>query len=178
MGSHVGSVMAVPHEFRDCGVLCGVAVHEIAAAVQSNMQRCDREAVSIGQGAVMSFASLDRSAEQLESPGSALAGRPGMTAEALGYLSKPTNTVASLTDLRSDTTALAGKVSSGQPSAMLFMMTWSSAMPACSRTTGDCMMPWLLITAPSPRDQAALTSALVTAPQSNGVSSLPSSTRS
>ena len=45
-------------------------------------------------------------------------------------------------------------------------------MPACSRTTGDCMMPWLLITQPSPRDQAALTSALVTAPQSKAVSSL------
>jgi hypothetical protein len=35
---------------------------------------------------------------------------------------KPTNTAASSTDLRSDTTALAGNVSSGQPSAMLFMM--------------------------------------------------------
>ena len=51
------------------------------------------------------------------------------------HSSKPTNTVASsATDLRSETTALAGKVSSGQPSAMLFMITWSSAMPACSRT--------------------------------------------
>jgi len=32
-------------------------------------------------------------------------------------------------------------------------------------------MPWLLITQPSPRDQAALTKALVTAPQSNGAMS-------
>ena len=30
-------------------------------------------------------------------------------------------------------------------------------------------MPWLLITAPRPRDQAALTKAVVTAPQSNAV---------
>jgi hypothetical protein len=54
----------------------------------------------------------------------------------------------------------------------------SSAILACLRTTGDCMMPWLLITAPSARDQAALTRAVATAPQSNGMSSLPSSTRS
>jgi len=33
------------------------------------------------------------------------------------------NIVASATGLRSETTALAGKVSSGQPSAMLFMIT-------------------------------------------------------
>ena len=39
------------------------------------------------------------------------------------YFSNPTNTVASSTDFRSDTTAFAGKFSSGQPSAMLFMMT-------------------------------------------------------
>jgi hypothetical protein len=31
------------------------------------------------------------------------------------------------------------------------------------------MMPWLLMTQPSPRDQAALTRAVVTAPQSKGV---------
>ena len=30
------------------------------------------------------------------------------------------------------------------------------------------MIPWLLITQPKPRDQAALTIALVTPPQSNG----------
>jgi hypothetical protein len=35
----------------------------------------------------------------------------------------PTKVVASSTDLRSDTTAFAGKLSSGQPSAMLFMIT-------------------------------------------------------
>src|ERR1700679_3485713 len=57
--------------------------------------------------------------------------------------------------------------------ATQIMITWSSGIPACWRTTGDCMMPWLLITAPSPRDQAALTRAVATAPQSNGVSSLP-----
>jgi nitroreductase len=49
---------------------------------------------------------------------------------------------------------------------------------ACSRTTGDCMIPWLLITAPSPRDHAALTNAVATAPQSNAVSSLSASSRS
>jgi hypothetical protein len=43
------------------------------------------------------------------------------------------------------------------------MITWSSAMPACSRTTGDCMMPRLLITQPKLRDPAALTSAVATA---------------
>jgi hypothetical protein len=40
---------------------------------------------------------------------------------------------------------------------------------------GDCMIPWLLTTAPSPRD---LTRAVATALQSKGVSSPPSSTRS
>ena len=40
------------------------------------------------------------------------------------------------------------------------------------------MMPWLLITAPKPLDQAALTSAVVTAPQSKAVSSLSASTAS
>ena len=39
------------------------------------------------------------------------------------YPSNPTNTAASSTDLRSETTAFAGKLSSGQPSAMLFMIT-------------------------------------------------------
>ena len=58
------------------------------------------------------------------------------------------------------------------------LSTYQGLAEASARTTGDCMMPWLLITAPSHRDQAALTSAVVTAPQSNGVSSLPSSTRS
>jgi hypothetical protein len=38
-------------------------------------------------------------------------------AQAPVYFSNPTNTVASSTDFRSDTTAFAGKVSSGQPSA-------------------------------------------------------------
>src|SRR6185312_3299041 len=89
------------------------------------------------------------------------------------YSSKPTNTAASSTALRFETTALAGKSSSGQPMATQIMITWSSGMAACSRTTGLCMMPWLLITHPSPRDQAALTSALVTAPQSNGAMSPP-----
>src|SRR5215207_7010227 len=36
-------------------------------------------------------------------------------APALAYFSNPTNTAASSTDFRSDTTAFAGKVSSGQP---------------------------------------------------------------
>ena len=45
-------------------------------------------------------------------------------------------------------TLVAPRAGLEQPSAMLFMMTWSSGMPACSRTTGDCIMPWLLITAP------------------------------
>ena len=40
------------------------------------------------------------------------------------------------------------------------------------------MIPWLLITAPSPRAQAALTSAVTTAPQSKAVSSLEASARS
>jgi hypothetical protein len=39
------------------------------------------------------------------------------------YFSNPTNTVASSTDFRFDATALAGKVSCGQPSAMFLMMT-------------------------------------------------------
>jgi len=82
-------------------------------------------------------------------------------------------TAASSTDLRFETTALAGKLSSGQPMAMQIMITWSSGMRACSRTTGDCMMPWLLITQPRPRDQAALTRQLVTAPQSKGPMSPP-----
>lgn len=43
--------------------------------------------------------------------------------EAERYYSKPINLAASATDLRSETTALAGNVSSGQPSAMLFMIT-------------------------------------------------------
>jgi hypothetical protein len=49
-------------------------------------------------------------------------GRPP-TYETAPCLSNPTNTVASSTDFRWDTTALAGKLSSGHPSAMLFMMT-------------------------------------------------------
>ena len=39
-------------------------------------------------------------------------------------------------------------------------------------------VPTLMITAPRPRDQAAFTSAVVTAPQSKGVSSLSANTRS
>ena len=39
------------------------------------------------------------------------------------YSVKPKNVAASLTVLRSDTTALAGNESSGQPSATAFMMT-------------------------------------------------------
>ena len=85
----------------------------------------------------------------------------GAAGVAATYSSNPTNTMASSTDLRWETTALAGKLSSGKPMATQIMITWSSAMPACSRTTGDCMMPWLLITQPRPRDQAALTRALV-----------------
>lgn len=61
----------------------------------------------------------------------------------------------------------------GKPMAMQIMMTWSSGMPACSRTTGDCMIPWLLMTQPSPLDHAAFTSALATAPQSKGATSPP-----
>ena len=91
----------------------------------------------------------------------------------VGSSSKPMKVTASSTDLRRETTALAGKVSSGQPMAMQIMMTWSSGIRACSRTTGDCMMPWLLMTQPRPRDQAAFTRALVTAPQSKGAMSLP-----
>ena len=62
--------------------------------------------------------------------------------------------------------------------AMQVWITWSSAMPASARTTGDCMMPWLLMTQPSPRDQAALTMQLTTPPQSKGAMSLPWSERS
>ena len=43
--------------------------------------------------------------------------------------SKPMKTAASSTDLRFETTALAGKLSSGQPMAMQIMMTWSSGKP-------------------------------------------------
>lgn len=50
------------------------------------------------------------------------------------WSSNPTNTAASSTDLRLETTVLAGKPSSGQPMATQIMITWSSGMPACSRT--------------------------------------------
>jgi hypothetical protein len=40
------------------------------------------------------------------------------------------------------------------------------------------MIPWLLITQPSPRDHAAFTRQLTTAPQSKGGMSLPCSARS
>jgi hypothetical protein len=61
---------------------------------------------------------------------------------------------------------------------MLFMITWSSATPANSRTTGERMTPWLSTRAPDPRDQAALTRAVATAPQSKGASSMPCRSRS
>lgn len=41
----------------------------------------------------------------------------------VSYSLKPTNTAASSTLFRSETTTFAGKLSSGQPNAMLFMIT-------------------------------------------------------
>jgi uncharacterized cupin superfamily protein len=62
-----------------------------------------------------------------DGPSSTRMGRPtrqvSRTGTAPRQSPKPTKTVASSTDLRSETTALAGKSWSGQPSAMLFMIT-------------------------------------------------------
>ena len=55
--------------------------------------------------------------------------------------SKPMKLTTSSLAARRETTSLATNSSFGQPMATHVMMTSSSGMLACSRTTEDCMMP-------------------------------------